>query len=133
LSFHKKFSPKHWICDVVIADEFTLSAAACVETLLPGEVERHALTKGHATTSVAFKIGVNGKCHITVPFDNTKVISRQDEFVIDSGMEVLQKFKEFAPIVLIGFLNAGAEDSNRELNVGLGLFTKKESLGHSFR
>jgi len=71
---------------------------------------------------------MNCESCVDKPTDNVKSVSGKDEFIVLGFRKEDQETEEFAPIVLIGVLDAGAQCGNRELDVRTSPFAKEEGL-----
>jgi hypothetical protein len=130
LSRHKIHRPENKRRGVVRANEFTFSGAASIEGLFLDQADGATMTEGKVGAGVAFEIGMDSKRHIGVPFEDSEIISGEDEFVGLCRVEKLHKSQEFAPVVVGWSRAASAEGGDRSLNIGAGTFAKVKTFSN---
>jgi len=128
LGFHKKFDPEKKLRHVVCANKFGFSAAAGVELLFAGSVEDATASKSHGSGSVTFEVGMNCEGCVDKPTDNVEAVSGKDEFIVSGFGQKDHETEEFAPIILVGILDSGAQGGNSELDVGTSPLAKEQGL-----
>jgi len=98
--------------------------------VLAGSVEDATALESHGSSGVTFEAGTNWEVCVDKPMDDVEAVSGKDELIVPGFRKENHETEEFAPIILIGVLDLGAQRGNCELGVGESPFAKEEGLSN---